>query len=87
MDNGDVGGTWKVSSGKHWTQSNSSGNYYWVETHRDYNSVYLDDNSGRENLSARIDLYYKEVFLCNYALGSECYSFGPISKMQFEVSI
>ena len=76
---GDNGENWQSDGNKQWFEFSDNGLFYWEETHRDINSIYLKDKNGRSQYTARIDLFIAKIMLCEE--GKECGSLGHITKV------
>ena len=76
---GHNGENWQSDGNNQWYEFSDNGLFYWKETHRDNNSIYLKDNNGRSHYMARLDLYIAKVMLCEE--GKECRSLGHITDV------
>jgi hypothetical protein len=74
---GHNGENWQSAGNNQWYEFSDNGLFYWEETHRDNNSIYLKDNNGRSYYTARLDLYIAKVMLCEE--GKECRLLGHIT--------
>ena len=65
-----------------WTEFTvSNGNFYWIELHRDANSIYLQDDNGRDGRTAQIDLHTEEVLFCRRPNFRKCFSIGAVESI------
>lgn len=46
---GHNGENWQSAGNNQWYEFSDNGLFYWEETHRDDNSIYLKDNNGRSH--------------------------------------
>jgi hypothetical protein len=76
---GHNGENWQSAGNNQWYEFSDNGLFYWEETHRDNNSIYLKDNNGRSHYMAQIDLHIAKVMLCEE--GKECRSLGHITDV------
>jgi len=78
---GEVWSSNDTASPTMWTEFTvSNGNFYWIELHRDANSIYLQDDNGRDGRTVQIDLHTEELLLCRHHF-SKCFSIGAVESI------